>query len=193
MSTIGWFFILMAGLVLRQVTRGRVMETPQDLSDAFLAIVSNDSAKLKEVLSRTGDFNKADQAEGDLGEGTFRRHVAGSKGKYELGAVKPHVSAAADDIGTRFGIKTVGGWRAVGSVPNSSHPKGLALDFMTNNIENGKQVGDRLAAFAVANASTYGITEVIWYKRIWTKAKGWHDYNGPSDHTDHVHLTFGAK
>jgi hypothetical protein len=109
---------------------------------------------------------------------------------YNLPRVKPHVVAAANAIGPKFGIKTVGGWRAVGSVPNSSHPLGLALDFMTNNIPSGKAVGDALAAFAVANASNYGITEVIWYRRIWTKAKGWHAYNGPSSHTDHVHLTF---
>jgi hypothetical protein len=112
---------------------------------------------------------------------------------YSLGKVKPHVAAAANAIGPKFGIKTIGGWRAVGSVPNSSHPKGLALDFMINNISSGKAVGDALAAYAVANASSYGITEVIWYRRIWTKAKGWHAYTGPVPHTDHVHLTFSAQ
>lgn len=112
---------------------------------------------------------------------------------YNLPRVKPHVVAAANAIGPKFGIKTVGGWRAVGSVPNSSHPKGLALDMMIDNIPSGKAVGNALAAYAVANASAYGITEVIWYHRIWTKARGWHEYNGPSPHTDHVHLTFSAQ
>jgi hypothetical protein len=190
----GWVFILMAGIVLRQVSRGRVMETPQDLSDAFLAIVSNDTAKLKEVFSRTGDFTTPDKAEEiDLGEGTFSgAKVAGDT--YNLGAkTKSHVRAVANRLGPMFGIKTVGGWRAVGSVPNSAHPKGLALDFMIDNIPNGKSIGQKLADYAVANASTLGIIEVIWNRRIWTASKGWHDYNGPSAHTDHVHLTFKDK
>ncbi len=191
MSTIGWLFILMAGLVLRQVIKGRVMETTQDISDAFLAMVSNDPAKLKEVLARTGEFNKADAASNDLGEGTFSRmRIAGNK--YDLDRrTKPHVISVANELGTKFGIKTVGGWRAQGSVPGSKHPDGLALDLMINNIDNGKTVGEKLAAYAVANAGSYGITEVIWNHRIWSRSKGWHDYNGPSAHTDHVHLTFG--
>src|SRR4030042_393613 len=120
MSTMGWVFILMAGIVLRQVSRGRVMETPQDLSDAFLAIVSNDTAKLKEVFSRTGDYTTPDKAEViDLGEVTFSSaQVAGDK--YNLGAkTKAHVRAVANKLGPMFGIKRMGGWRAVGSVPKS--------------------------------------------------------------------------
>lgn len=191
MSTMGWVFILMAGIVLRQVSRGRVMETMQDLSDAFLAIVSNDTAKLKEVFARTGDFTTPNQAEEtDLGEGTFSGiNVTGDK--YNLGAkTKPHVRAVANKLGPMFGIKTVGGWRAVGSVPNSLHPKGLALDLMINNIKDGKTIGQKLADYAVANAASFGIIEVIWNRRIWNSSKGWHDYHGPSDHTDHVHLSF---
>lgn len=108
---------------------------------------------------------------------------------YKLGKVKPWVASAAETLGKKFGISTIGGWRAHGSVPNSDHPKGLALDMMTRS----KSVGDRLADFAVANYKALGITYVIWYRQIWTPAKGWHDYDGPSDHTDHVHLSFGAR
>lgn len=107
---------------------------------------------------------------------------------YRLGAVKPHVKNAADHFGPKHGIKDVGGWRAVGSVPNSDHPKGLALDFMTRN----KAVGDALAADLIANAGAWNITYIIWWRRIWKRSTGkWEDYSGPSAHTDHVHVSFG--
>jgi hypothetical protein len=194
MSTIGWLLILMSAIIVRQVVKGRVMETTQDLSDAFLAIVSGDTKGFNAVLARTGEYATPDRADlSDLGEGTITGHIAGgdlSLERYKLSPkTKPKTVNAINKLGAKHGIKTASGWRAVGSVPNSSHPKGLAGDLMTNNIPNGKAVGDRLAADAVASASSFGITEVIWYKRIWSKEKGWRDYNGPSDHTDHVHIT----
>ena len=194
MTTVGWFLILMGALVLRQVVKGRIMDTPDDLSDAFLAIVSGDTKGLTEVLSRTGDFNKFDQAV--IAEGMGDATVGGDTdtGKYKLSSkTKPHVVAVINTLGPKFGIKTVYGWSATGSVSSSDHPKGLAGDFMINNIPNGKDVGDKLAAYAVANASTLGITYVIWYKRIWNPSQGWHDYSGPRDHTDHVHISFKDK
>lgn len=108
---------------------------------------------------------------------------------YHLGDVKPWVSNVANILGPKFGIRSIGGWRAHGSVPGSDHPKGLALDMMTNS----KAVGDRLAEYSVANYKALGIKYVIWYRRIWTPSKGWHDYDGPSDHTDHVHLSFNSR
>lgn len=57
MNTLGWVLILIAVLMARAVYKGRVMNMGQDLSDAFLALVSSDTAQLKEVLSRTGDSN----------------------------------------------------------------------------------------------------------------------------------------
>jgi hypothetical protein len=107
---------------------------------------------------------------------------------YSLGNVKAWVKAAANEIGPKFGITDIGGWRAHGSVPGSLHPKGLALDLMTSNKAKGTQIAD----YAIANHDRLGITQVIWYRRIWTPAKGWHPYTGPVPHTDHVHLSFGS-
>lgn len=110
---------------------------------------------------------------------------------YSLGAVRTHVAAAANEIGPKFGIRVVYGW-APGLY---DHPKGLALDLMTNNIPNGKQTGDALAAYALANADRLGITYVIWYRRIWSRERageGWRPYSGTSSHTDHVHLSFSS-
>jgi hypothetical protein len=190
MTTVAWFLILMGALVLRQVVKGRVMETTQDLSDAFLAIVSGDTKGLNAVLARTGDFNKFDQAEIAEGMGDAGPGGDTDTGKYKLSSkTKPHVVAAINTLGPMFGIKTVYGWSATGSVATSDHPKGLAGDFMTSS----KEVGDKLAAYAVANAAKFGITYVIWYKRIWTPSQGWHEYTGPRDHTDHVHISFKDK
>lgn len=108
---------------------------------------------------------------------------------YKLGAVKPSVVAAVNYFGPKYGIKTVYGWRAVGSVPDSDHPKGLAADFMTRD----KNVGDALAADLVANASAWNIKYVIWWRKIWTPEKGWHNYTGPIPHTDHVHASFNGS
>jgi hypothetical protein len=110
--------------------------------------------------------------------------------KYTLGPVKPWVSAAAYEIGNQFDVGSVGGWRAVGSVPNSDHPKGLALDFM---VYTNKGKGDAIAQYAIANAARLGITYVIWYRRIYVISEGqWKDYHGPVPHTDHVHVSFTA-
>lgn len=107
---------------------------------------------------------------------------------YSLGDVKPWVRAAADYFGPAHNISTVGGWRAHGSVPNSDHPKGLALDFMTRS----KATGDQLAADVLRNAQAWNVKYVIWYREIWSPGKGWRPYSGPSPHTDHVHVSFNA-
>src|SRR3954449_5291247 len=110
---------------------------------------------------------------------------------YNLGAVKPHVAAAANHYGPKHGITNVGGYRAIGSVPNSDHPKGLALDFMTRN----RVKGDALAADVIATGKgSYNVTYVIWWRQIHSlDSRGWRPYFGPSAHTDHVHVSFGVQ
>lgn len=111
---------------------------------------------------------------------------------YRLGKVAPHVQSAAEDLGQRFGISIIHG---IGIRPsgNSDHPRGLALDFMTNS----KSVGDSLAAFLQANAQKYGVKYVIWWQKIWSpdRAKdGWRKMadrgSKTANHLDHVHVSF---
>lgn len=59
MNTLAWILILTAILMTRAVYKGRVLNMGEDLSDAFLALISNDTGKLKEVLDRVGDSNTA--------------------------------------------------------------------------------------------------------------------------------------
>jgi hypothetical protein len=83
---------------------------------------------------------------------------------------------------------------------HGEHPKGRACDFMmtSGGEASGEQKarGDRMATWAVANADNLGIMYVIWFRRIWTRERGWHDYNNPFGgndpsgwHTNHVHIS----
>lgn len=106
-----------------------------------------------------------------------------------LGAVKPHVKAAAEEIAPRFDVWNIGGFATSGHITNSDHYKGLALDVMTMT---DMTKGGRVAEYALVNAGRWGVTYVIWNKRIWDSRdnKGWVAYFGSSPHTDHVHISF---
>ena len=105
-----------------------------------------------------------------------------------LGAVQPHVRAAAQFLGCRFGEPTMYG--VAGRAGTSDHPSGRAVDFMVNPA-----TGDRLAACALKNRAALGITYVIWQQRI-NFGSGWQlmeDRGGvTANHFDHVHVSFGA-
>ena len=105
-----------------------------------------------------------------------------------LGGVQPHVRAAAQFLGCRFGEPTMYG--VAGRAGTSDHPSGRAVDFMVDPA-----TGDRLAACALKNRATLGITYVIWQQRI-NFGSGWQpmeDRGGvTANHFDHVHVSFGA-
>jgi len=76
------------------------------------------------------------------------------------------------------------------------HPKGRACDwslqksgFAPWHNRDTREYGNNLMAFLVRNADKLGILYVIWNKQIWFPATGWKSYHGPSDHTDHVHVS----
>ncbi len=117
---------------------------------------------------------------------------SGGSRKYGLKGVTQNTAKAADYWGSRYGIKTIGGYREHGSVPGSDHPKGRALDFMINNIKNGSATGTALANDVIKNAKAWNVSYVIWNRYIWMPSKGWKRYNGPSPHTDHVHVSFNS-
>jgi hypothetical protein len=106
-----------------------------------------------------------------------------------LGAVKPHVRAAARFLGCRFGEPTMYG--VAGRAGTSDHPAGLAVDFMVD-----RATGDALAACALHNRNALGISYVIWRQRI-NFGNGWQlmeDRGGlTANHYDHVHVSFGRS
>jgi hypothetical protein len=105
-----------------------------------------------------------------------------------LGAVKPHVRAAAQFLGCRFGEPTMFG--VAGRAGTSDHPSGRAVDFMVD-----RATGDALAVCALNNRAALGVTYVIWRQRI-NFGSGWQlmeDRGGvTANHFDHVHVSFGA-
>lgn len=113
---------------------------------------------------------------------------------YTLGEVQPQTVAVANTIGPMFGIKTIGGYRA--GADAQDHGLGLALDFMINDIPDGKAVGDRLSTYLQDHAGELGVKYVIWQQHIWSVARadeGWRlmeDRGSPTqNHMDHVHLS----
>lgn len=55
MQTIAWLFIITAIVLIRQVTKGRAANLPEDLRDFMLALLSGDNGLMKEVAARSGD------------------------------------------------------------------------------------------------------------------------------------------
>lgn len=75
MNTVAWVLILAAVLMGRAVYKGRVLNIGEDLSDAFLALVSSDTEKLKDVLARTGDTNTASTADLNIYQNSMNAFV----------------------------------------------------------------------------------------------------------------------
>jgi Transglycosylase SLT domain len=102
-------------------------------------------------------------------------------------------------VSQTFNTRSIGGWRAVGSVPGSDHPHGRAIDVMVAYpSRSGHLLGWRIARWAVANADRFDVKYVIFNGRIWTRTRGWHGYQHPADpcncnhtlrHDDHVHIS----
>lgn len=118
--------------------------------------------------------------------------------QYALGPVKPQTATVANTVGPMFGIKTVGGYRdpAAEQYDPNGHPAGLALDFMTNDLADGKATGDRLAKYLQDRAGDLGVKYIIWQQHIWSVERadeGWRvmeDRGSPTqNHMDHVHLS----
>jgi hypothetical protein len=93
---------------------------------------------------------------------------------------------AARSISAAFPeIRNIGGVR-----PDSMrwHPEGLALDVMIPNPDTteGIALGNEVVAFALKNASRFGLQDAIWRGIYYTP-------NGPQGggygHYDHVHIT----
>lgn len=147
MSTLAWLMGLVAILIVRQVSKGRVMNIGEDLSDSFLAIISGNTAGLSEVLSRKGDSATpstsidAPTTDGTttvVGSGGFAAIAIGlgtaAKG-YKFGATGPDyydcsglMSATAKHLGykgARFTTFTIGTNKAFTKIsPPASTPAG---------------------------------------------------------------------
>ncbi len=89
-------------------------------------------------------------------------------------------------------IRNIGGVR-----PDSLrwHPNGMALDVMIPDYQSaaGKELGDRVAAYALDNAERLGVDHVIWRQVLHMpggKTRMMGDYGSDdANHYTHVHIT----
>lgn len=87
-------------------------------------------------------------------------------------------------------------YRSSGSVQNSYHPIGRALDIAPPNwaSEEGNRAGWFLAHWYQVNATRLGIEQIIWDNWIW-QSGSWRPYWHPSgsdpslNHENHVHVS----
>ena len=98
----------------------------------------------------------------------------------------------ARTIGVLFPeITTIYGFR---QDPLKWHPNGLAIDVMIPNShsDEGIELGNQIAGYALANAQRWGISHVIWRQKIYPGVGGGNwtsDYgNETANHYDHVHI-----
>lgn len=133
---------------------------------------------------------EAEEAAAQAAEAERRASVGADCGldTGQLGAVKDYVREAAEFLGCLFGEPTMHG--VAGRAGTSDHPSGKAIDFMVD-----RATGDRLAACALRNQDSLGISYVIWEQRI-NHGSGWEpmeDRGGATaNHFDHVHVSFDS-
>lgn len=182
MTTIAYVLILIGAVAFGNLARGRrIQDLPGDLGDAFAAIASTDTARLRQVLSRRGEDIVTAQA--------AVTPVTGDASRYNLGPVTPQLSALVAEVAPKFGVTSVGGYRA--SDPYPDHPSGHAADFM---VGSDKAKGDAIAEYLIANAARLNVKYLIWYQRSWNPSRGtWAGMedrgSATQNHRDHVHVT----
>lgn len=188
MNGVALVLVTLGGLALLAGLRNAgLVDTARALIRGQLP-TSKDSAIGAERTGVAKALEKVGSAVGS-GAANLLNGLSGVVGKYKLGPVKSHVARVADLIGAYFGLKTIGGWRA--NDPYPYHPGGVALDFMIDDIPNGKAVGDQIAAILVQYADAWRVNHIIWNRRSWnSKRRTWVAYEGSNPHTDHVHADF---
>lgn len=123
------------------------------------------------------------------GSTTYNGPIGGRN--YPLPGVVPWAKEAAQYLGNKFNISSIGG---VGTRPNASdHPTGHALDFMVSD-ERGTSLSNEVIRLKNVMDATY----LIWRQRIHSlDSRGWQnmeDRGSPTaNHMDHVHVSFARN
>lgn len=136
------------------------------------------------------DEAAADGSTGDTPSGSVSDGACASGSDVESGlssnAIAVHRAVCAE-------FPSVTSYGGVRSGDGGEHGTGNALDIMVSG-----STGDAIADYVRANASSLGVTEVIWSQRIWTtqrSSEGWRFMEDrgstTANHYDHVHVTVG--
>ncbi|MEV0153105.1 hypothetical protein AB0H57_05105 [Micromonospora sp. NPDC050686] len=130
---------------------------------------------------------------GRTSDGEWRRESCSESDPTTSGCVTPRTLHMYKEVKRAGFDRFVGCYRSGGPW---EHPKGRACDWSLQNRgfspwhnKDTRTYGNNLAAFLLRNADRLGIYYVIWNRQIWFPATGWRSYSGPSDHTDHVHVS----
>ncbi|MFI7445424.1 hypothetical protein [Nonomuraea indica] len=194
----------------------QLLAEQQAVVDGFAAVRDErkkaaDEAAALAVKIRTDTATVADQRDeaedviGDI-EKKLEDLVPVSTGRRPDGSWAPQLPSGADNITPRtramrdlikrnFALQfTVGCFRSGSS---GEHPLGRACDFMMSSggtmpSTANQALGDRIAAWAVANKAKLGVKYVIWKQRI-NHGSGWSPMSNrgsiTENHFDHVHIS----
>ncbi len=120
-----------------------------------------------------------------------------ARDRYNLGPVKPHVRAAANEIGPKFGVRTIYGYSnrnvndRYGPARKSPHAYGVGLDFM---VYRDRAKGEAIVAYVLRHAARLRVEYVVWRQRIKYPGKPWRDMRDrgtpTANHMDHPHVNF---
>lgn len=112
------------------------------------------------------------------------------EGNYD--GVEPYVGIVGAHIQDKFGVTDVKG--KADREGASEHPKGLALDFMTNT---GNVDGDDIRDYLLDRAEDFGIIYVIWQQTLYVPGEEPEEMEDRGDdtanHRDHVHVSFNDE
>jgi hypothetical protein len=130
---------------------------------------------------------------GRTADGDWKPQSCSENDPTTSGCVTPRTLHAYKEVRRAGFTRFVGCYRSGGPW---EHPKGRACDwslqksgFASWHNKDMRMYGNNVAAFLIRNADRLGIYYVIWNRQIWFPATGWKAYSGPSDHTDHVHMS----
>ncbi|MET7708785.1 hypothetical protein [Micromonospora sp. NPDC005413] len=130
---------------------------------------------------------------GRTSDGDWKPQSCSENDPTTSGCVTPRTLHAYKEVKRAGFSRFVGCYRSGGPW---EHPKGRACDwslqksgFAPWHNEDTRTYGNNVAAFLIRNADRLGIYYVIWNRQIWFPATGWSSYSGPSNHTDHVHMS----
>lgn len=132
-----------------------------------------------------------------MSEGAGKGDVVNDNGKYHLQWVKKTTQKVAYEIGSKYNLKTIYGWRdpKVEKIEPGGHPAGNSVDFMISDMPDGEALGHKIADDLISRqGKEMQIREIIYRQHMWLPStKTWklmEDRGSPTaNHMDHVHLS----
>jgi len=187
MQTVAWFFLLIAVVIFRQVSKGRVQFLVVDLRDFFLALTRNDQAAMKEIASRSGEGLDAVSVDTSaVGDSTAVSAAAGAA----LGVSGSSTANGAALLAEARKLGTAAGhhysWGATG--PTSYDCSGLVWRAARN-----------IGVYKGARFTTHTFTSVAkgWATEVNTPAIGdvvlWGEHMGIVSGTDRYYSALSSK